>query len=158
MAMMLKRTLCLATIAVALFGCRKTTIIAATTPRVRQVTTTAAPAIKDDRNAKINTVIDPTAPPTFVDKTSIGSRIAADGTVAAQTTDFKVGEPAFLTMRFTKSPQGLRSSVRILDDARKQVHTEWKDMNGASVVTFRLPALKPHDRFTTRFLPMKSAA
>jgi hypothetical protein len=139
---MRRRILGFIVLGLAVTACQKSETSTAPASSSGATATSAVAAVKDDRNVKVNTVIDP-AVPLFLDQTAIGSRASADGTVTGEMTTFKVGEPVRLTMRFKQSPAGLQSSVRAVDERRKQVHSEWKEMKGANVVTFELPPLKP---------------
>ncbi len=136
---MRKSTLVFLAIILAASACRKNGTTAST---LRSSTRTTAVAVKDERNAKVNKLIDP-AIPKFIDKNAIGDQLGPDGTVTGELTTFRAGEPVYVTMRFKQSPAGLQSSVHVLDESRKQVYTEAKPMKGAKVVTFKLPPLKP---------------
>jgi hypothetical protein len=92
----------------------------------------------DMRNRKAVTIIQP-VPEGFLDRSAIGSELAADGTVKAQKESFVQGEPVYVTMRFNLSPAGLQSSLRVLDDKGKELHRDSKEMKGEKIVTFKVP-------------------
>lgn len=140
---MTKSTVLMIAAALAVASCRRTDappVRPASAPHV--TTTTVAGPVKDMRRANMEIKLDPSLPDTFLDSARIGSKVGTDGTVAQQLTTFKVGEPVYLTMRFKQSPEGLQSSVRVFDSRDKKVGDEFQEMNGAKVVTFRVPPLK----------------
>ena len=98
---------------------------------------------EDARRAATNVVIRPDVP-NVVDKSLLGSKLAADGTVAEETSTFKAGEPVVLTIWIKQSPPGLRTGVIWYGKDDKPLERDKRPMNGAKVVTFALKEkLKP---------------
>jgi hypothetical protein len=102
-------------------------------------TTTAPP--QDLSNARVNTVIPP-ADGIFLDKAALGSTLGQDGMVADEKNEFAAGQPAYLSMWFRESPDGLQSSIIIQDRRGKEVYTTRRAMNGRKMVTFALGEAK----------------
>ncbi len=120
-------------------GCKKTEVInPGGSPS--KVNGGAAPSPVKGR---LNAVIRPDVP-NFVEKSLIGSKLAADGTVEAEETTFTAGQPVSLTLHFRESPAGLHAGARWYATDPKPFAREERPMNGAKVVTFTLKSkLKP---------------
>ena len=105
----------------------------------RRVITTTIPA--DARDARIDTVVQPA--PVFVDHSLLGTKLGADGKVAAETMTARPGETVYLTMVLRESPVGLKTRVVWSDpSAKKDIRTEEREMKGAKVVTYALDTKK----------------
>jgi hypothetical protein len=76
---------------------------------------------------------------TLLDQALLGTRLGADGTVAADSATVAEGQPVYLTLRLRDSPGGLRLGVVWKDARGKKIAVEEKEMNGGKVATFALP-------------------
>ena len=83
----------------------------------------------------------PAVPP-FIDGSSIGPKLAPDGTVVGEIRVFKTTDPIHLTLRFHDSPKGLVAAIVINDAKYHLLYREERPMNGAKVVTFTVPPKK----------------
>lgn len=82
----------------------------------------------------------------FMKKSLLGSKLGADGNVTEEKTTFVKGEPIYLTLLLHDSPAGLQTHVTWLREGdKKELHSEFHNMNGAKSVTFALadPKLEP---------------
>jgi hypothetical protein len=136
------RSLCIIYAAAVLFvaGCRRETVVSATSTNTTQKTTTIA-VPQDLSNAKINTVIaiDNSG---AVSKVHIGSKADSDGMVTGDVTTFKRGEPVMISMWLNDSPNGLATSAKLFDSKGKEIAEERKPMKGAKTVTFSFATRK----------------
>jgi hypothetical protein len=105
-----------------------------TTPSSTSTTLTGTP--QDLSNATVNTVIVPPDTAVYVDNARLGSAVGADGMVSEEKTEFARGEDVRLSMWFRQSPAGLQASVKLEDEAGKELDAEHKPMNGQKNVTF----------------------
>jgi hypothetical protein len=83
----------------------------------------------------------PTVPP-FIDGSSIGPKLAADGTVMGEIRVFRTTDKIYFTMRFHDSPKGLVATIVISDLKYHPLYREERPMNGTKVVTFTVPPKK----------------
>ena len=115
-----------------------------TTQATVSTTTEAAPPV-DLSTADVDTLIKPSEPKLFVDKTRIGATIGEDGAVNADALEFQAKAPIYLTMWLVQSPDGLQTSAHLYDAKDKEVAVDRKPANGAKVVTLKLAPknLKP---------------
>jgi hypothetical protein len=92
---------------------------------------------------RLNAVIRPDVP-SFIEKSLLGSKLAANGNVETEEATFTAGSPVSLTLRFRESPSGLQAGARWYTTDRKPFAHEERPMNGGKVVTFTLKSkLKP---------------
>jgi hypothetical protein len=127
----MRRVIAILGCALALGSCRKTETSAA---RPRRVVTTVIP--EDARGEKKRVFVKPV--PDILDKSALGTRLAADGTVAAEESVFTAGQPIALTIWIKQSPPGLATSVTWFGPGDKRLAHEQRTMNGAKVATFKL--------------------
>ena len=82
--------------------------------------------------------------PNVLDKSLLGSKLAADGTVAEETATFKPGEVVALSIWLKQSPPGLNTGVIWYGKDDTVIAREKRPMNGGMVVTYALKKkLKP---------------
>jgi hypothetical protein len=128
----MRRVIAIVACALALGSCRKTEPPAASRPR--RVVTTVIP--EDARGEKKRAFIKPV--PDILDKSALGSKLAADGTVAVDESVFTKGQPIALTIWIKQSPPGLVTGVTWFGAGDKRLAHEQRPMNGAKVATFPL--------------------
>jgi hypothetical protein len=110
-------------------------------PPERKVVTTAIPE-KVDQQTK-NIVVRPDVP-NVLDKSLLGSKLAADGTVAEESATFKPGEVVALSIWLKQSPPGLNTGAIWYGKDDKVLAREKRPMNGGMVATYSLKQkLKP---------------
>src|SRR5262245_61284368 len=98
---------------------------------------------EDERGKTKNIVIRPDVP-NVLDKARLGTKLAADGTVAEEASEFMPGQPVVLSIWFKQSPPGLSSGVIWYGEKDSVIARDKRPMNGAKVTSFALPkALKP---------------
>lgn len=106
-----------------------------------KVVTTVIP--ENVEGQKKNVAIRPDVP-NVLDKSLLGTKLAADGTVAEEAATFKPGEPVALTIWLKQSPPGLNTGVIWYGKDDVVIEREKRPMNGGMVVTFSLKKkLKP---------------
>jgi len=124
-------TLCVSAIVPA---CNQSRSAPAAPPRMK----IASAKPQDLRKAEIHKVI--AFDPEFLESSAIGETKAVDGSVTGTQREFKRGAPVYLTMRFRESPEGLETTVRMLDGSKKLIYGDMHAMHGAKSVTFAIPA------------------
>jgi len=105
-----------------------------TAPAKRKVVTTVIP--ENESGQKKRAFVRPV--PDILDKSLLGTKLAADGTVAEESSAFKAGQPIALTIWLKQSPPGLATSATWFDGSEKKIAHEQRPMNGAKVATFAL--------------------
>ena len=119
-------------------ACRKSEVITSAGSGSPVVTRVTPSPVK----GRLSGVIRPV--PSFIEKSLLGSKLAADGTVETEEATFAAGAPVSLTLRFRESPTGLQAGARWYTNDRKPFAHEERPMNGGKVVTFTLKSkLKP---------------
>lgn len=93
--------------------------------------------IPEQVSGKKDVVIRPDVP-NVLDKAMLGSALAADGTVAEETLQFKQGDPIALTIWFKQSPPGLNAGAIWYGAKDEAFERQKRPMNGEKVVTFAL--------------------
>lgn len=82
--------------------------------------------------------------PNVLDKSLLGTKLAADGTVAEESATFKPGEPVSLTIWLKQSPPGLNTGAIWYGKDDEVIDREKRPMNGGTVATYSLKKkLKP---------------
>ena len=120
-------------------ACRKSEVITPAGSGSPMVTRVTPSPVKGRSSAVIRPDV-----PSFIEKSLLGSKLAADGTVETEETTFATGAPVSLTLRFRESPAGLHGGARWYTTDRKPFAHEERPMNGGKVVTFTLKSkLKP---------------
>jgi hypothetical protein len=110
-------------------------------PPAPKVTTTNIPEQVDQQQK--NVVIRPDVP-NVLDKSLLGSKLAADGTVAEESATFKPGEAVSLTIWLKQSPPGLHTGAIWYGKDDEVIAREKRPMNGGIVVTYSMKKkLKP---------------
>lgn len=134
----MRRAIAVFTCALALGSCGKNE---PAKPAAGKVVTTVIPEKVDQQKKDI--VIRPDVP-NVLDKSLLGSKLAADGTVAEETATFKPGEVVALTIWLKQSPVGLNTGVIWYGTDDTVLAREQRPMNGGTVVTYSLKQkLKP---------------
>jgi hypothetical protein len=107
----------------------------------RKAVTTNIPEKVDQQ--KKNVVIRPDVP-NVLDKSFLGSKLAADGTVAEESATFKPGEVVSLTIWLKESPPGLNTGAIWYGKDDTVIAREKRPMDGGKTVTYSLKQkLKP---------------
>jgi len=134
----MRRTMAIAACALAIVACKKSEPSTAAPPP--KVVTTVVP---EDVQQPKNIVIRPDVP-NVLDKSLLGTALAADGTVAEEVTEFKAGQPIALSIWLKQSPPGLNTGVMWYGADEQVFERDKRPMNGATVATFTLKKkLKP---------------
>ena len=82
--------------------------------------------------------------PNVLDKSLLGSKLAADGTVAEESATFKPGEVVALSIWLKQSPPGLNTGAIWYGKGDEVIEREKRPMDGGLVATFVLKKkLKP---------------
>ena len=102
--------------------------------QVVHVTTTNIPT--DERNAREKDLIRKSA--RFLDSAKLGTKLAADGSVAEETARVVEGQPVYFTMNLRESPVGLQTHVVWKNAKGVELAKEIHPMNGAKSVTFAM--------------------
>jgi hypothetical protein len=93
----------------------------------------------DARNAQIDTHVDVRhQTPFFMQKSMLGTKLAADGTVESDNATVPQGQPVYLTLWLKESPAGLQTTVKWYGKDGKVMKHEQHAMNGGKTVTFTL--------------------
>jgi len=133
------RKLCVVVALLSAFACQKNEVVVQPAPPKKvKVKTVVVPT--DARNAKIKEVLPMEIP--VLERTSLGTKLAKDGTVYESQDVFAPGQPVYVTMWLKESPGGLQTSVLFTDVKGKRVDWPRKQMNGAKVATFKLDTTK----------------
>src|SRR5262249_38734022 len=103
-------------------------------PKARRVVTTVIP--EDVRGEKRRSFVKPA--PDILDHAALGTKLAADGTVAFEESVFPQSQPIALTIWLRQSPPGLATAVTWFGPGNKKISHEQRPMNGAMVATFVL--------------------
>ena len=127
----MRRAIAILACALAFGSCRKNEPEAA---KPRRVVTTVIP--EDARSEKKRVFVKPA--PDILDRSALGTRLAADGTVAAEESVFNQGQPIALTIWLKQSPPGLATGATWLGPHDKKILHEQRPMNCAKVATFVL--------------------
>jgi len=121
------------------FGCqKKETVVDRTVSKKGQAGETIIPS--DARNTKIKEV--PPMEISVLERSSIGTKLAPDGTVSESGDVFAPGQPVYVTLWLKESPVGLQTSVLFSDAKGKQLDWPRKVMNGEKTATFKLDTTK----------------
>ena len=131
----MKRTLIFVATALALMSCQKETTTQTPPPARTTTTTTAAP--QNLGKAKVNAAL-PLNAAESLSQSHIGGATGPDGTVTADKTTFKTGEPVFVTLTLRDALKGVELSARWYDAKNKQLAEEKKELSaGQRSVTFQ---------------------
>ena len=125
----MRRATVIVACALAFGSCGKQEPAAQRPPRV---TTTNVP--EDARGEKKRVFVKPV--PDILDKSILGDRLAADGTVIDESVVFTPGQMIALSIWLKQSPPGLAMSATWLDAHQKPIAHEQRAMNGSKVATF----------------------
>ena len=136
----MRRVIAIVACALALGSCRKSETPPA---KPRRVVTTVIP--EDARDEKKRVFVKPV--PDILDKSALGTKLAADGTVAAEESVFMQGQPIALTIWLKQSPPGLATAVTWFGAGNKKLAHEQRSMNGATVATFVLRQKLPQGTY-----------
>lgn len=121
---------------ISLAACQKNVV---ETPKKNvKVKTVVVP--NDGRNVKIDKVLPMGRE--VLERSSMGSKLAKDGTVYESQEVYKPGQPVYVTMWLKESPGGLQTSVLFSDAKGKQLDWPRRQMNGEKVATFKLDTKK----------------
>lgn len=116
----------------ALAACRRNEPAAPQRPG--KVTTTVIPEdVRDNRAVVIRPDV-----PNVLDKSALGAKLAADGTVAEEATIFTQAETPSLTIWLKESPPGVVTAVKWFGKGDEILEQQQRPMNGSKVSTFAL--------------------
>jgi hypothetical protein len=121
------------------FGCqKKEDVVDKTASKKVKVVETIIPS--DARNTKIKEVLPLEI--SVLERSSLGTKLAPDGTVSESGDVFTPGQPVYVTLWLKESPSGLQTSVLFSDAKGKKLDWPRKDMNGTKAATFKLDTTK----------------